>query len=143
MPYNRNTTDRYNLCNISSAEIPELKQSLVEWLASLDDAALAAHEIERSDIDDGETYSRLALGEYFHSQYTAIADDLRLEGIPVIEHVHCEVDDVMDSPESGLVTVQTATGERFEFDWVIIATGHAFDSHDGRHSVRAKLQTLC
>ena len=99
MPYNRNTTDRYNLCNISSAEIPKLKQSLVDWLASLDDAALAAHGIERSDIDDGEAYSRLALGEYFRSQYTAIADDLRLEGIPVIEHACCEVDDVIDSPD--------------------------------------------
>lgn len=130
MPYNRNTTDRYNLCKISSAEIPKLKQSLVDWLASLDDAALAAHGIERSDIDDGETYSRLTLGEYFRAQYTAIADDLRLEGIPVIEHACCEVDDVIDSPTSGLVTVQTATAERFVFDYLIIATGHAFDAND-------------
>ena len=130
MPYNRNTTDRYNLCNISSAEIPELKQSLVDWLASLNDGALAAHGIERGDIDDGVTYSRLALGEYFRAQYRAIADDLRLGGISVIEHARCKVDDVMDFPETGLVTVQTATGESFDFDCVIIATGHAFDSND-------------
>lgn len=35
MPYNRGTTDHYNICNISSAEIPVLSHSLVEWLASL------------------------------------------------------------------------------------------------------------
>ena len=85
MPYSPSTTDRYNLCNISSAEIPELGQSFVQWLATLDDAALAKHDIVREEIDAGETYSRLALGEYFHAQYERIADALRLAGIDVIE----------------------------------------------------------
>ncbi len=134
MPYSRRTTDRYNLCNISSAEIPKLDRSLVDWLESLDDAALAKHHIERDEIDDGETYSRLALGEYFQSQYRSITDQLKEAGIHVIDHASCEVVDVVDSSGEGGVSIKTANGESFTVDRLIIATGHAFHEDDEAES---------
>ena len=130
MPYSPRTTDRYNLCNISSAEIPALGQSFVQWLATLDDATLAKHDIVREDIDAGETYSRLALGEYFHAQYEQIADALRLAGIDVIEHPNCQVDDIVDSPDSNVVTIKCASGAEVVVERVIVCTGHAFKDND-------------
>ena len=130
MPYNRRTTDQYNLCNISSAEIPVLRQSLVQWLTSLDDATLARHDIQRSEIDAGESYSRLVMGEYFQSQYRGLVGALRDAGVSVIEHANCQVDDVVDLPESELVTIMPACGECVSVDRVIIATGHVFEDDD-------------
>ena len=130
MPYSPSTTDRYNLCNISSAEIPQLGQSFVQWLATLDDAALAKHDIVREEIDAGETYSRLALGEYFHAQYERIANALRLAGIDVLEHPSCQVDDILDSPDSKAVTIMCASGAEVVVEHVIISTGHAFKDND-------------
>ncbi len=130
MPYSRKTTDQYNLCNISSAEIPALCQSLVQWLRSLDDSTLAEHGIERSDIDAGESYSRLLMGEYFQSQYRGLVDALRDAGVAVIEHANCRVDDVIDVPDSKLVEVALANGTSMSFHCVIIATGHAFNDQD-------------
>lgn len=130
MPYSPSTTDRYNLCNISSAEIPELGQSFVQWLATLDDATLAKHDIVREEIDAGETYSRLALGEYFHAQYERLADALRLAGIDVIEHPSCQVDDILDTPDSNVVKIKCSGNAAFFVERVIIATGHAFKDDD-------------
>lgn len=130
MPYSRQTTDRYNLCNISSAEIPKLDQSLVDWLASLDDSTLATHGIVRNEINQGEAYSRLVLGEYFRSQFQAITNELRQVGIAVIEHVNCEVDDLIDGPEAGIVTIKSAASESVDVERAIIATGHAFPNDD-------------
>ena len=81
MPYDRGTTDKHNLCNISSAEIPLLNQSLVDWLHSLSDEELASQEIKRSEIDEDETYRRTTLGDYFHFQYNSIVTHCAAEGL--------------------------------------------------------------
>ncbi len=130
MPYSPNTTDRFNLCNISSAEIPALCQSLVQWLETLDDASLAKHNISRAEIDDGETYSRIALGEYFQSQYQKLVDSLRRAGVSITEHPDCLVEDVIDARQSGTVTIKPANGKCLDVERVIIATGHAFKNDD-------------
>lgn len=130
MPYSPSTTDRFNLCNISSAEIPALGQSLVQWLATLDDASLAKHGISRGEIDDGETYSRIVMGEYFQSQYQRLVDALRHAGVSVMEHPNCLVEDVVDARELETVTIKLATGESFEVERLVIATGHAFRDDD-------------
>ncbi len=134
MPYSRRTTDQYNLCNISSAEIPALCQSLVQWLTSLDDTTLAQHGISRSDIDAGESYSRLLMGEYFQAQYRGLVDALRHAGIAVTEHADCQVNDVVDLPDANLVEIIPANGGSISVDHVIIATGHAFNDDDDPES---------
>ncbi len=58
MPYDRQTTDVYNHCNISSAEIPLLDRTLVDWLHELPDDELAVQGVARSAIDADGTYRR-------------------------------------------------------------------------------------
>jgi len=126
MPYDRHTTDDYNLCNISSAEIPPLDQSLVHWLQSLSDEQLSSHGITRSQIDEGETYRRTTLGDYFQQQYTSIASSLRARGLILHEFRNCAVSDVVDQRATDGVEIRFGNDESVVVDRVVIATGHSF-----------------
>ncbi|MGV3710234.1 MAG: FAD/NAD(P)-binding protein [Gemmatimonas sp.] len=126
MPYDRNTTDLHNLCNISSAEIPALHESLVDWLHSLSDAELSEQGIRREDIDADETYRRTTLGDYFHQQYLAVARTLRSRGLTLHEFSDCAIDDVTDDPDAGTVAIRLSSGESFVVDRLVVATGHNF-----------------
>ena len=130
MPYDRHTTDDFNLCNISSAEIPPLQQTLVHWLHSLTDDQLATQRILRSEIDEDETYRRTTLGDYFHQQYTEIAAALRACGVTLHEYGKCTVHDIVDHPDGDGVEIRIANNDRVIVDRVVIATGHAFDQPD-------------
>lgn len=130
MPYNRRTTDHYNICNISSAEIPALSHSLVDWLASLSERELGDHGLQRKDIGDDEMYRRTTLGDYFQSQFQSLTDELRSVGITVRTHAACAVKDIVDSAERDSVELRFDDGESIVVDRVVIATGHSFSETD-------------
>lgn len=134
MPYSRSTTDKYNLCNISSAEIPQLHQSLVDWLKSLSDDELALQRIGRQDIDKDETYCRTTLGDYFQAQYQALARALRDRGVTLHERAGCRVTDVADLRSDGTVQIYFGSNRTVVVDRAVIATGHAFDEPDNAAS---------
>ncbi len=129
MPYNPATTDRFNICNISSLEIPKLPSTLVDWLSSLDENRLAEFDLTRDEISQSETYSRLAIGDYFQTQYHRVVDRLRDAGIEVIERSGCEVNDIAVDRSAGKVTIVQNCGQD-RFDRAVIATGHAFTDPD-------------
>ncbi len=130
MPYDRTTTDKFNMCNISSAEIPQLDCSLVEWLHSLSDVELLRQGIDRIDIDEDETYCRTTLGDYFHHQIDSIIAACRLSGVNVHEHPGCPVTDVVDRQSSDGVVVHFGASQSVDVDRVVIATGHSFEEPD-------------
>ncbi len=130
MPYNPLTTDRCNMSNISSEELPELVEPFADWLRGQPAEMLASFGIERNEIDESAIYSRLSLGGYLHSQYLALIARLGDAGIAIHERAGCEVTDVIDNPEEERVTLVTAGGDSHPFDRVIIATGHAWSEED-------------
>lgn len=130
MPYSPLTTDRYNMSNISSEELPELPETLGDWLRSRDPSELKELGIEDVEISDREVYSRLALGQYLHEMYDTLVTRLIETGIHFSEYSGCEIADIQDHPDHDKVTVTTAKGTRFEFDRVIIATGHRWADDD-------------
>lgn len=130
MPYNPLTTDRCNMSNISSEELPELVETFENWLRAQPPETLVSLGIEREEIDESAIYSRLALGGYLHSQYLALIGSLGEAGIAIHQRAGCEVTDVIDSPKENRVTLVTAAGESHHFDRVIIATGHVWSEDD-------------
>ena len=129
MPYNPATTDRFNLCNISSEEMPPLSVSFVGWLRGLDDGRLAEFHLRRDEIDASETYGRVVLGEYFESQFHAAIRELRRRGVAVDVRLQAGVADLVDRPEDDEVEV-VLDGSSERFDRVVIATGHSFVDRD-------------
>ncbi|MEZ0386426.1 MAG: FAD/NAD(P)-binding protein, partial [Verrucomicrobium sp.] len=130
MPYNPKTTDHYNMSNISSEELPELPVTFGDWLRSQDSAVLEELRIEREAISDSEVYNRLALGQYLQAQYKRLIAELAAAGVRIHEQPDCEVVDLEEHPEGGIITLVTQKGDRLAFERVVIATGHSWGGED-------------
>ena len=130
MPYSPQTTDRYNMSNISSEELPALPVTFGDWLRAQERSRLVALGVEAATISDGEVYSRLALGQYLQEQYRTILAGLQNAGIGMHEHASCEIIDIQDHPHGKKVTLLTSTGASHDFDRVVIATGHCWAGED-------------
>jgi len=130
MPYNPRTTDRYNLSNISSEEMPELMITFGDWLRAQDPLVLEELGVTDTMISDSKVYSRLALGQYLQSQYQTILGRLGESGITVHEHANCEIVDIKEDAAEGKVVLVTSKGKSHQCSRVVIATGHFWPEED-------------
>lgn len=130
MPYSPETTDIYNLANISSEEIPELPMTFGNWLRKQDGSVLSDLNVTKLPIDDSEVYSRLALGSYLREQYLTLIHGLDVEGISIEEIQSEEVKDIELDMKRQYVAVRTDKKAYHNFSKVIIATGHAWNEDD-------------
>lgn len=105
MPYSPLNTDRFNMSNISSEELPELDIPLAQWMRVQDRDLLRSLGVEDEVISESEVDSRLALGRYLNSQYQVIAGKLRAAGLEICEHSGCEVTDVVESWSRGTMAL--------------------------------------
>ncbi|RYD20830.1 MAG: hypothetical protein EOP88_13585 [Verrucomicrobiaceae bacterium] len=121
MPYSRFYTSGLNLSNISSEELPDLPQSLADWLSAQSSARLREYHIT-GEIRKDEIYPRVALGDYFQAQFETICGQLESHGISVEIHADSEVADV--EPWGNGYHVIVRGGRRHECGTVVIATGH-------------------
>ncbi len=130
MPYNPLTTDRFNLANISSEELPALPETFAGWLRRQEEEVLEEFGLRGQEISESEVYSRLALGRYLQAQYRALVGDLQMNGVRLREYADCEITDIRDDPEAEEVTLTAADGEVRRFGRVVIATGHSWSQSD-------------
>jgi uncharacterized NAD(P)/FAD-binding protein YdhS len=107
MPYNPETTDIYNLANISSEEIPDLPETFGNWLREQKPEILESWNIKDLPIDDTKVYSRISLGAYFHEQYTILIQELTEKGINVHQINEEEVRDILMDEKTNRVLVKT------------------------------------
>ncbi len=128
MPYSPLNTDRFNLANISSEEIPELNETFAGWLENQEKGVLEGYGLEKSRISRREVYSRLALGAYFSSQYRAFVEKIGKSGIEVKEFSSEEIIDIR--PKGKKWELVSVTDRSFEVNKVIIATGHSWKDGD-------------
>ncbi|WP_179320373.1 FAD/NAD(P)-binding protein [Winogradskyella helgolandensis] len=122
MPYNPDFTDVYNIANISSEEIPELPQTLAEWLRAQDRDYLKTLNVTKFPIKATEVYSRISLGEYFRAQFNILIDSLKHHGFSIDEHTSTKVTDI--KPISTTVAEVITATKRYRFHNILIATGH-------------------
>ena len=138
MPYSPQTTDRYNMSNISSEELPELVVSFADWLRAQSPSVMEEIDLTGVEIEEGEVYNRIALGRYLNSQYQAIIGKLEELGVEIHEYPGCQIHDIIDQPDSGKVVLVAANGSKLEFEKVFVATGHQWeDEDDGRRGYYA------
>lgn len=130
MPYNPETTDIYNLANISSEEIPQLPETYGNWLREQKPEKLASWNVKDFPIDDSKVYSRISLGAYFHNQYSTLIQQLTEKGIVVHQIKGEEVQDLQSVKKNTKILVRTSKEDLRDFDKVIIATGHHWFMED-------------
>lgn len=129
MPYNPQTTDIYNLANISSEEIPLLQETFSNWLQHQSIQTLDGFNISQDSINEKDVYNRVALGQYFHAQFELIIEIIKSAGIKFILHCDSEVLDIIPV-EKKLLKIEDSKNHNQTFSAIIIATGHGFKQED-------------
>ena len=131
MPYTEETTDKYNLSNISSEEIPQLTESFADWLRKQDEDLLVKWNIEKFNIKNKDVYSRIALGYYFHEQYNKIITKLKSQGFVIDELTNHEVLDIIVDKEKKIYNVITDK-KLHALSRVILSVGHNWNELDNK-----------
>jgi uncharacterized NAD(P)/FAD-binding protein YdhS len=124
MPYSARGAGIEHVTNVSSDELPSLIVPLAHWVKSLPSSILEDFNLDRQTIHEKKVMPRLLFGQYLAAQFH---DLLQLaEQIGITTHVHChtEVDDIRCDRGSNRVILSTAAGDVFDFDNVVICTGH-------------------
>ena len=125
-PYRPGWNDPAMLSNIASVEIPQIEETLIAWLGRQPRARLVRLGVDPEHMDDHAFYPRLALGEFFLDQFTALIARAREHGVTVEIATRCRVIDIATVPDGLHLSVATAKGASHEriFDRVVLATGH-------------------
>ncbi|OLP45408.1 FAD/NAD(P)-binding protein [Rhizobium oryziradicis] len=123
-PYLPSVNDPAMLSNIPSIEIPQLDETLVEWMRGRTDDYLNEYGILRDDIHERQFYPRLVLGDYFHERFMSLVRSAEQRGHHVEIFPKHRVIDIAVTPDGILVTVVSAQKVSAVFDHVVLATGH-------------------
>ncbi|MGZ3874322.1 MAG: FAD/NAD(P)-binding protein [Mucilaginibacter sp.] len=132
MPYSTEGASDEHITNVSGNEIPLLVTPLAEWIKTVPIDTLIKFHIDPKKFNDYKVLPRLLFGQYLSAQFHLLEQKAKAAGIPYQIHYNSEVTDVIDFPEQQLVKVEIAGDKSFEYDQVIICTGHNWPAkHEG------------
>jgi hypothetical protein len=130
MPYSKAGANPEHLSNVSSNEIPELITTFIEWIEKSPSSALEEYGVDKKYFHEHKVVPRLLLGQYLHDQFKMIAEIAAKKGIDVCLHLSTQVKDIIDNPDANTVTIETTEKGSYQFDTVIICTGHSWPSKE-------------
>ncbi|TSD67749.1 hypothetical protein FFF34_010275 [Inquilinus sp. KBS0705] len=132
MPYSTDGANTEHITNVSGNEIPELVTPVAEWLKTVPRDTLNRFNIDAAAFNDYKVFPRLLFGQYLSAQFHLLMLQAKAAGIATHIHYESLVTDISDYPQQETVTVIIADGSRFEYDQVIICTGHNWPAkHEG------------
>lgn len=124
MPYSTEGAGKEHITNVSGNEIPELVTSVADWIETAPKELLNRFAITPKIYNDYKVLPRLLFGQYLAAQFTLLQQKADEAGIEYNIHYNSAVTDITDLPQQGLVHVEIAGKEKFEFEQTIICTGH-------------------
>jgi uncharacterized NAD(P)/FAD-binding protein YdhS len=133
MPYSTDGAGKEHITNVSGNEIPELVTSIADWIETAPKELLGKFAITPEIYNDYKVLPRLLFGQYLAAQFELLEQQADEAGIEYTIHYNSPATNVTDLPEQGLVQVEIAGKEKFEFDQAIICTGHNWPvKHEGK-----------
>jgi uncharacterized NAD(P)/FAD-binding protein YdhS len=124
MPYGCEGANDEHVTNVSGNEIPELVTSLSEWIKTVSKDTLDKFRIDPKKFNEYKVLPRLLFGQYLTAQFTLLQKKAKEAGIPYTINYNKAVTDIIDQPDKGAVIVEIDGKEQYEFDRVVICTGH-------------------
>jgi hypothetical protein len=124
MPYSEAGANPEHITNVSSNEMPELITPLIEWIEQLPSSTLEQNGIDKSQFHAYKVVPRLLFGQYLNDQFKLVLDIAAGKGIDTCLHLSTTIKDIIDNPDANTVTIETTEKEIYQFDTVIICTGH-------------------
>lgn len=124
MPYSLEGANDEHITNVSGNEIPELVTSVEEWIQTVPEETLQHFHINRDHFNDYKVMPRLFFGQYLSAQFELLKTLAKEKGISLTIYLNKEVSDIIDYPELNKVVVELVDKSVYEYDQVIISTGH-------------------
>jgi len=132
MPYSAEGANDEHITNVSSNEIPLLVTSLADWVKTISKDSLDKFNIDAKDFNEYKVLPRLLFGQYLTAQFKLLEKQAGEKGIIYQTLYNSEVTDIIDHPDQEMVAVEINGSERFEFQHVIVCTGHNWPrKHEG------------
>ena len=132
MPYSAEGANDEHITNVSSNEIPLLVTSLADWVKTISKDSLDKFNIDAKDFNEYKVLPRLLFGQYLTAQFKLLEKQAGEKGIIYQTLYNSEVTDIIDHPDREMVAVEINGSERFEFQHVIVCTGHNWPrKHEG------------
>lgn len=133
MPYSTEGANDEHITNVSGNEIPELVTSITDWIETAPRQLLDHYQITPQSYNDYKVLPRLLFGQYLSAQFELLLQQADEAGIDVSVHFESSITDITDQPEKGTVSVEVNAESRYEFNTVIICTGHNWPKkHEGK-----------
>ncbi len=126
MPYSKYGASKEHITNVSDNEIPEIKTHVKEWISDASTGILQEFDMEQVKLNEYKVLPRLLFGEYLAGQFELLLEEARKLGIQTEIHLKTRVIDVIDIEPKDKVEVVISSGEKFNFEKVVICTGHSF-----------------
>lgn len=124
MPYSAEGANDEHITNVSGNEIPLLVTSLADWITTVPKDTLDKFHIDPKHFNDYKVLPRLLFGQYLTAQFDLLQKQAREAGLEYRVHYNSPVTDIIDDAANERVFVEVNGEERFEFDRVIVCTGH-------------------
>ncbi|MXV53139.1 hypothetical protein GS399_19405 [Pedobacter sp. HMF7647] len=124
MPYSRDGACDEHITNVSGNEIPKLVTTVEEWIGSEDPGTLHRFRLDPKDFNEYKVLPRLLFGRYLADQFKQLENIAAKQGLSTTIHYATEVSDIIDLPEESKVRVIDGDGVNYDFDKVVVCTGH-------------------
>ncbi|MFC3561509.1 FAD/NAD(P)-binding protein [Pedobacter jamesrossensis] len=124
MPYSPEGANNEHITNVSGNEIPELVTSVEDWIKTIPSEKLQHFHINPDNFNDYKVMPRLLFGQYLSAQFELLKKQAEEKGISLTIYLNSTVNDIIDYPDEKKVVVELNDKSVFEYDNVIICTGH-------------------
>jgi uncharacterized NAD(P)/FAD-binding protein YdhS len=124
MPYGCEGANDEHVTNVSGNEIPELVIPLADWIQTVPKDTLDKFRIDPKQFNEYKVLPRLLFGQYLTAQFGLLQKQAKEKGIAFEIFYSSTITDIIDQPEKEVILVEINDKEQFEFDHVVICTGH-------------------
>jgi uncharacterized NAD(P)/FAD-binding protein YdhS len=129
LPYSTAGANDEHITNVSGNEIPLLVTPIADWIKGVPAQTLERFHINER-FNDYKVLPRLLFGQYLSDQFALLIEKATHARIKHEVHFNSPVTDIIDHPN--YVAVQVSDDQLFNFDVVIICTGHNWPvKHEG------------
>jgi len=132
MPYSADGANDEHITNVSGNEIPEIVTPLADWIKTTPKDTLDKFHIAADRFNEYKVLPRLLFGQYLTEQFKLLEKKAKEAFVDYEIHYGSNVTDATDNPETETVVVEVNGKDKFEFDHILICTGHNWPTrHEG------------
>lgn len=126
LPYGALGANPEHITNVSANEIPDLRDSVTDWIHACPKAMIRAYGTDPDTITDYKVLPRLLFGRYLSQQFSILLEEAKHLGISTELHLDTAVQDIRKK-EDGRMTIISGKGN-VTVDDVVVCTGHTWPS---------------